>query len=101
MGNLVYSFIVNNPGHTETVVNTPDPGVMLTTPLPVPPPGSGFPAPPRACFANVFKIPTLWALARTASYFHDNSAKTLEQVAEHYAFYFRTGQLRFNFNRAR
>ena len=78
-------------------MNTPDPGVMLTTPLPVPPPGSGLPAPPRAFFANVFKIPSLWAVARTAPYFHDNSAKTLGEVAEHYAFYFRTGQLRFNF----
>ena len=92
-----HSFIVRNQDGTETVVNTPDPGVMLTTPLPVPPPGSGFPPQPRAFFANVFKIPSLWAVARTAPYFHDNSAKTLEEVAEHYAFYFRTGQLRFDF----
>ena len=97
IGNPVYAFIVRNPDGTETLVNTPDPGVMLTTPLPSPPPGSGFPQPPRAFFANVFKIPTLWAVARTAPYFHDNSAKTLEEVAEHYAFYFRNGQLRFNF----
>lgn len=97
IGNPVYAFIVSNPDGTETVVNTPDPGVMLTTPLPSPPPGSGFPQPPRAFFANVFKIPALWAVARTAPYFHDNSAKTLEEVAEHYAFYFRNGQLRFDF----
>jgi len=62
---------------------------MLTTPVPSPPPGSGFPTPPRAFFAGVFKIPTLWGVKHTAPYFHDNSMKTLEEVAEHYAFYFR------------
>jgi len=97
IGNPLYSFIVKTQDGKETVVNTPDPGVMLITPLPGPPPGSGFPPQPRAFFANVFKIPTLWGVARTAPYFHDNSAKTLEEVAEHYAFYFRTGQLRFDF----
>jgi cytochrome c peroxidase len=70
---------------------------MLLPVLPAPPPGSGFPQPPRSFFANVFKIPTLWGVARTAPYFHDNSAKTLEEVAEHYTHYFATGQLRFNF----
>jgi cytochrome c peroxidase len=38
---------------------------------------------------NAFKIPTLWGVRRTAPYFHDNSAKTLEDVAAHYAKFFK------------
>jgi len=34
---------------------------------------------------NAFKIPTLWGVKNTAPYFHDSSAKTLEDVASHYA----------------
>ncbi len=36
-----------------------------------------------------FKIPTLWGIADTAPYFHDNSAKTLEEVLDQYEFMFR------------
>jgi hypothetical protein len=90
IGNPVYSFVVTNPDGSTVVINTPDPGAMLTTPVPAPPPGSGLPTPPRAFFANLFKIPSLWGVKNTAPYFHDNSAKTLEEVAEHYAFFFLT-----------
>jgi hypothetical protein len=90
IGNPVHSFVVTNPDGSTVVINTPDPGVMLTTPVPGPPPGSGFPSPPRAFFANIFKIPSLWGVKDTAPYFHDNSAKTLEDVADHYAFFFLT-----------
>ena len=90
LGNPVYSFVVTNPDGSTVVINTPDPGAMLNNPVPAPPPGSGFPTPPRAFFANLFKIPTLWGVKDTAPYFHDNSAKTLEDVAEHYAFFFLT-----------
>ena len=95
IGNPVYSFVVTNQDGTVVIIDTPDPGVLLTFPLPVPPPP--IPAPPRSFFANLFKIPTLWGVARTAPYFHDNSAKTLDDVAEHYAFYFRFGTLGFDF----
>ena len=37
---------------------------------------------------NAFKIPTLRGVERTAPYFHDNSAKTLEDVARHYVTFF-------------
>ena len=37
---------------------------------------------------NAFKIPSLWGLERTAPYFHDNSARTLDEVAQHYARFF-------------
>jgi cytochrome c peroxidase len=61
---------------------------MLNDPPPSAPPG--VPTPPRSFFANLFKIPTLWGVKDTSPYFHDNSAKTLEDVAEHYAFFFLT-----------
>ncbi|MBT8096532.1 MAG: hypothetical protein KJO19_05805, partial [Woeseia sp.] len=32
--------------------------------------------------------PQIWGIAWTAPYFHDNSAKTLEDVAEQYAWFF-------------
>jgi hypothetical protein len=89
MGNPVYSFIVTNQdGSVVTIPPTPDPGVMLTDPPPSAPPG--VPTPPRSFFANIFKIPSLWGVIDTAPYFHDHSAKTLEDVAEHYAFFFLT-----------
>ena len=37
---------------------------------------------------NAFKISPLWGVKDTAPYFHDNSAKTLEDVAEHYRQFF-------------
>lgn len=33
---------------------------------------------------NTFRIPTLWGASRTAPYFHDNSAETLEELVQHY-----------------
>jgi len=37
---------------------------------------------------NAFKISPLRGITRTAPYFHDNSARTLEDVAEHYRNFF-------------
>ena len=37
---------------------------------------------------NAFKISPLRGIRHTAPYFHDNSAKTLEDVAAHYALFF-------------
>jgi cytochrome c peroxidase len=67
---------------------TPDPGAMLNNPPPRTPPG--VPTPPRSFLTHFFKILPLWGVRDTAPYFHDNSAKTLEDVAEHYAFFFLT-----------
>jgi len=36
----------------------------------------------------MFKTPQLWGVRRTSPYFHDNSAKTLEDVVEQYVFFF-------------
>ena len=41
-----------------------------------------------AFFANMFKTPQLFGIRQTAPYFHDNSAKTLEDVLQQYAFFF-------------
>jgi hypothetical protein len=87
IGNPVYSFVVaNQDGSVVVINNTPDSGAMLNDPPPSAPPG--IPTPPRSFFANLFKIPSLWGIRDTAPYFHDNSAKTLEDVAEHYEFFF-------------
>ena len=89
LGNPIYSFVVTNQDGSVVVIDpTPDPGAMLNNPPPRVPPG--VPAPPRSFFANFFKILPLWGVKDTAPYFHDNSAKTLEDVAEHYAFFFLT-----------
>ena len=37
---------------------------------------------------NAFKISQLRGIRQTAPYFHDNSARTLEDVAEHYRRFF-------------
>jgi cytochrome c peroxidase len=79
-GNPRREFIFTNPDGTETHVFSPDPGRALVT-------GVGR---ETGTFDNVnaFKIPALWGVRRTAPYFHDNSAKTLEAVAAHYAAFF-------------
>lgn len=78
-GNPVREYIFTNPDGTETSVFSADPGRALIT-------GVG----QDATFehVNAFKISPLWGIRRTAPYFHDNSAKTLEAVAAHYALFF-------------
>lgn len=83
-----YEFVVDG---IDRIV-TPDPGHCLTDPL------DAFEFPPElfgpggpfsliiAC--NLFKTPSLWGVRHTAPYFHDNSSKTLEEVAEQYTFMF-------------
>ena len=34
---------------------------------------------------NKFKIPSLWGSNERAPFFHDNSAKTVEEMVDHYA----------------
>jgi hypothetical protein len=78
-GNPVRDFIFTNPDGTETLVRSPDPGRALIT---------GDPRPLAFDNLNAFKIPSLWGVKRTAPYFHDNSAKTLEDLAAHYQRFF-------------
>ncbi len=78
-GNPVRDFIFTNPDGSETVISSPDPGRALIT---------GDSSDLFFDKVNAFKIPSLWGVHRTAPYFHDNSAKTLEDVAAHYARFF-------------
>ena len=84
-----YEFIVDG---IDRIV-TPDPGHCLTDPLDpneFPPelfgPGGPF---PLVIACSLFKTPSLWGIKHTAPYFHDNSSKTLEEVAEQYTFMFK------------
>lgn len=72
--NPVRHYVFTNGDNTTTDVFSPDPGLALVT--------------GRAEHANAFKTPSLWGAAKTAPYFHDNSAKTLEDVMNHYALFF-------------
>ncbi|HYH95203.1 cytochrome c peroxidase [Hyalangium sp.] len=69
-GNPMLTFNVTNPDNTVTPVSSPDPGRMLVTGV--------------AQEANLFKMTSLRNLKNTAPYFHDSSAKTLEQVMVQY-----------------
>jgi cytochrome c peroxidase len=84
MGNPVYTFLVDDGRGNTIELSSPDPGEILS-PLRLPPPR----VLPRTTFFNFFKIPTLWGVKNTAPYFHDNSAKTLEDVVEQYEFFFK------------
>jgi cytochrome c peroxidase len=77
-GNPVRPWRFRNADGTVTEFASADPGRALVT-------GNALDAESR----NAFKIPSLWGAARTAPYFHDNSARTLDDVARHYARFFR------------
>jgi cytochrome c peroxidase len=77
-GNPIIDFVFKNPDGTSTVVSSPDPGRALVT-------GN---ASDTFQSVNAFKIPSLWGVARTAPYFHDNSARTLEDTMRHYTLFF-------------
>ena len=78
--NPMHEFVFTNPDKTTTRLMSPDPGRALIT-------GIGKES---GLFDNVnaFKIPTLWGVGKTAPYFHDNSARTLEDVVAHYNKFF-------------
>lgn len=78
--NPVREFIFRNADGTRTTVRSPDPGRALITGDPRAFPGDQM---------NAFKIPSLRGIRRTAPYFHDNSAKTLEDVVAHYVRFFK------------
>jgi cytochrome c peroxidase len=72
-----FIFNANTPGEVRVV--SPDPGRALIT---------GSIDNLTLQNVNAFKISPLRGIERTAPYFHDNSAKTLEDVAAHYATFF-------------
>jgi cytochrome c peroxidase len=93
MNNPVRRFAVTDPCNTTIVVESPDPGIMITDVYNIPMLAQFLP-PKESCilhpgfFANMFKTPQLRGVRHTAPYFHDNSAKDLEAVLEQYVFMF-------------
>src|SRR5688572_7201830 len=93
MNNPVRTFAVTDPCNNTMVVNSPDPGIMITDVYNIPMLAQFLP-PRESCilhpgfFANMFKTPQLHGVRHTAPYFHDNSAKDLEAVMEQYVFMF-------------
>ena len=81
LGNPARPFVFTNADGTKTTVVTPDPGRALIT-------GVGPKDDPTFEHVNSFKISPLRGVRNTAPYFHDNSAKTLEDVVRHYANFF-------------
>jgi cytochrome c peroxidase len=79
-GNPVRVFVFNAGTPAEVRLTSPDPGRALVT---------GIVDDPTLEHVNAFKISPLRGIRRTAPYFHDNSAKTLADVAAHYATFFR------------
>jgi hypothetical protein len=90
LGNPVYKFELRDALGTATVF-TPDPGILMSDPAL---PGVAHelsakgPKVAMGAFANFFKIPTLWGVKDTAPYFHDNSAGDLDELLEHYNWFF-------------
>jgi cytochrome c peroxidase len=81
LGNPARPFVFTNADGTKTTVVTPDPGRALIT-------GVGPKDDPTFEHMNAFKISPLRGVRNTAPYFHDNSAKTLEDAVRHYALFF-------------
>jgi len=50
---------------------------------------TGFPTPAGSGDISHFDSPILRGISRTAPYFHNNTAATLEEVVEHYKQFFR------------
>lgn len=69
-GGQVLTYEFRDAAGTVTTIQSPDPGLALIT---------GNPG-----HADMFKIPSLWNVKNTAPYFHNNGAKTLTDLANHY-----------------
>ena len=77
--NPVREFVFNKGTPQEVTIASPDIGRAMIT---------GIVDDPTLEHVNAFKISALRGIRHTAPYFHDNSAKTLEDVAAHYALFF-------------
>ena len=82
--NPIRTWIIDDGINPVVTVDSPDLGLLLNPAPPTVPPSVR----PRAFFANLFKIPTLWGVKDTAPYFHDNGAKTLREAVSHYQRFF-------------
>jgi hypothetical protein len=70
-------------GLTTVTRSSSDPGRALLTGFVLPPP-----APPATDDWNKLDVPSLRGISRTAPYFHNNTADTLEEVVDHYKAFF-------------
>lgn len=80
----VYTWVITKPGGVVVKAASPDPGRLLITGTVGNPCGVG-------CVGRNFEgfdTPALYGVGRTAPYFHDNSAATLEDVLVQYNFHF-------------
>jgi cytochrome c peroxidase len=82
--NPIRTWIIDDGINPVATIHSPDIGLLLNPTPPSPPPT----VIPRAFFANLFKIPTLWGVKDTAPYFHDNGALTLHDAVTHYQRFF-------------
>jgi cytochrome c peroxidase len=82
--NPIRTWVIDDGINPVVTIDSPDIGLLLNPTPPSPPPT----VIPRAFFANLFKIPTLWGVKDTAPYFHDNGAKTLHDAVSHYQRFF-------------
>jgi cytochrome c peroxidase len=90
MGNPVIDFVFHNQANDvfdgnpdgNIEIHSPDPGRALITGI------AGDFVTATFDSENAFKISPLRGIRNTAPYFHDNSARTLEDVAEHYSQFF-------------
>jgi cytochrome c peroxidase len=71
LGLPVQEYEFTLPDGTTRIVSSPDPGIALNEGV-------------HPNFVGFFKSPTVWGITDTAPYFHDNSAKTLEELMDHY-----------------
>ena len=83
-GNPIRTWVINDGINPVVTVQSPDVGLLLNPAPPTPPPSIV----PRAFFAELFKIPTLWGIKDTAPYFHNTGAKTLRGAVAHYQRFF-------------
>jgi len=97
LNNPVRTFAVTDACGATMEVRSPDPGIMITDVYNIPMLAQFLP-PKELCilhpafFANMFKTPQLRGIRHTAPYFHDNSAKSLEEVLEQYVLMFTSNQ---------
>jgi hypothetical protein len=82
--NPIRTWVVDDGINPVVTIRSPDVGLLLDPTPSTPPPA----VLPRAFFANLFKVPTLWGVKDTAPYFHDNGAKTLRDAVSHYQRFF-------------
>lgn len=76
------------PAGAVITLRSSDPGRILTTGDPCESPLACIINAPSQSTTSFFKIPTLWGVADSAPYFHDNSAADLDDVMDVYQFLF-------------